>query len=143
MVSQNMRLALSKLSYSGKVFIHAYGDSNKILDDLNPSGDKTLDFGKASISDTNPTLVVKETPGNFDYRGTKSVYAEDDQSSPLLMLHHSSGDKEKMLGSILVDFMMWAIDNPAPKNIILVLGSNMSRRREEFEDAVAQIMFNL
>lgn len=43
-VSQNMRLALSKLSYSGKVFIHAYGDSNKILDDLITSGDSPLLF---------------------------------------------------------------------------------------------------
>ena len=42
-VSQNMRLALSKLNYSGKVFIHAYGDSQKILEDLNhPSGDSLL-----------------------------------------------------------------------------------------------------
>lgn len=39
-VSQNMKLALSKLNYSGKVFIHAYGDSQKILEDINnPSGD--------------------------------------------------------------------------------------------------------
>ncbi|XP_013752470.2 uncharacterized protein LOC106394520 isoform X2 [Brassica napus] len=139
-VSQNMKLALSKLNYSGKVFIHAYGDSQKILEDINnPSGDETLDFGKASISATKPALVVKDTPGNFDYHGTASIYSPDDESTPLLMLHHSSGDKDGMLGRILVDFMIWAIDNPAPANIILVLGSNMSRRQKEFENALLQV----
>ncbi|CDY37283.1 BnaA01g25030D [Brassica napus] len=139
-VSQNMRLALSKLNYSGKVFIHAYGDSQKILEDLNhPSGDQTLDFGKASISATKPALVVKDTPSNFDYLGTASIYSPDDESTPLLMLHHSSGDKDGMLGRILVDFMIWAVDNPAPANIILVLGSNMSRRQEEFENALIEV----
>lgn len=44
-----------------------------------------------------------------------------------------------MLGRFIVDFMMWAVDNPAPKNIILVLGSNMSRRQQEFKDALTQI----
>ncbi|KAF2540106.1 hypothetical protein F2Q68_00032122 [Brassica cretica] len=138
-VSQNMRLALLKLNYSGKVFIHAYGDSQKILEDLNPSGDETLDFGKASISDVKPAVFVKHTPGNFDYRGTTAIYTQDDESTPLFMLHHSSGDKDAMLGRILVDFMIWAIDNPAPANIILVLGSNMSRRQEEFENALIEV----
>lgn len=38
-----------------------------------------------------------------------------------------------------MDFMIWAIDNPAPANIILVLGSNMSRRQKEFENALLQV----
>lgn len=119
-------------------------------------------------------MVVKETPDNFDYRGTTSIYAQDDQSTPLLMLNHSSGehfnftlrsfidfrdsptwlfslfivlisffflagDKDAMLGRFLVDFMMWAVDNPAPANIILVLGDNMSRRQELFKIALGQV----
>ena len=64
------------------------------ITDLDPLylGDKTLDFGKASISTTKPALIVKDTPGNFDYLGTASIYSPDDESTPLLMLHHSSGE---------------------------------------------------
>ena len=56
------------------------------------SGDETLDFGKASISDVKPAVFVKHTPGNFDYRGTTAIYTQDDESTPLFMLHHSSGE---------------------------------------------------
>lgn len=123
MVSQNMRSALERLNYRGKVFIYAYGDSNQILD---------------------TKMVVKQTPNKFDYRGTTSIYSEDDDldSTPALMLNDTSRDyKDDMIGRILVDFMIWAIDNPAPANIILVLGSYMSRRQEEFQNAIGQ--FNM
>ncbi|KAG5415478.1 hypothetical protein IGI04_003045 [Brassica rapa subsp. trilocularis] len=119
-VSQNMRLALSKLNYSGKVFIHAYGDSQKILEDLNhPSGDQTLDFGKASISATKPALVVKDTPGNFDYLGTASIYSPDDESTPLLMLHHSSANTNTGI--------FWYVDDcPIPEGLsVLKVSQNM------------------
>ncbi|KAL0719028.1 hypothetical protein Bca4012_068352 [Brassica carinata] len=86
MVSQNMRSALERLNYRGKVFIYAYGDSNQISDDINAHGDRNV--------------VVKQTPNKFDYR---------------------------------------ALDNPAPTNIILVLGDNMSRRQEEFKNALGQV----
>lgn len=59
MVSQNMRSALERLNYRGKVFIYAYGDSNQISDDINAHGDRNV--------------VVKQTPNKFDYRARMTL----------------------------------------------------------------------
>ncbi|CAH8268551.1 unnamed protein product [Arabidopsis lyrata] len=114
-VSKNIRSVLVKMKYLSRASIYAYGNKNQIVDGLEP----------AAIVEhqTEGDAYNTSDPVNMDYRGAASIYADENQDkSPEVVVNHSPGDKNARLRKILVNIFTWALDNPSPANVMLILG---------------------
>ncbi|CAL9246450.1 unnamed protein product [Arabidopsis halleri] len=149
-VSKNIRSVLVKMKYFDRASIYAYGNKNQIVEGIEPAaivehqteGDAyntsdpvNMDYrGAASIyadenQDKSPEVVVNHSPGDACNtsdpvnRGEASIYGdEDEDESPEVVVNHSPGDKNARLRKILVNIFTWALDNPSPANVMLILG---------------------
>ncbi|AED97431.2 putative transcription factor C2H2 family [Arabidopsis thaliana] len=99
-VAQSIRSVLSKSNFCGPLTIYAYGDTNQIPSSV-----------QQALSSTGVSLNHVPAVSN----GLIILYVLDDGE-------HLTGVKDGSDKKLLVDIMLWAMDNQAPANIMLISG---------------------
>ncbi|XP_010546431.1 PREDICTED: meiosis arrest female protein 1 [Tarenaya hassleriana] len=99
-IAQNISLALAKMNYSGSLY--AYGDTNRIPSSV-----------QQALSSTG--IALNHVPSG-DFSPSPRYLFDFVASLAKIDVKDASGKK------ILVDRFLWALENPAPANFMLICG---------------------
>ncbi|KAF3487303.1 hypothetical protein F2Q69_00056559 [Brassica cretica] len=117
-IAQNVSSALLNMNYGGPVSISAYGDTNLIPHAV-----------QQALSSTG--VGLNHVPAGFTSPHNDDLSLVNVVSSHYLVV--LTGVKDASDKKILVDMLLWAVDNPAPANFMLISGDR------DFSNALHQL----